>query len=246
MNNKRKRSIIITASFVLVALFGTITIIALTNSNKNTDHAADQRTTVQESSTATNEANSSGTTDRVSRESLSSSIEKSMENDPSLRFSSNPYDFIKDGKNEYFNELIARGPDVLPDLEDALYGSEENGLEEFLLALAIEEVSQVDVTAIESDPFAYSNTIEFRKMWSTIRQETPERVIAIVNSKEMNDDEKMEQLGAYGILAVPTLEKMVLAGELDNKLLERVEDRIESFDLSTNTKRALAEDIPKF
>jgi len=125
-----------------------------------------------------NQAAATEETVRVNLESLRESIDATEASNPLLLFSSNPYDYVSDGKNEYYNKIVALGPEALPSLEKALAESPNNGLNEYIIAIAIEDIAKADVRGIERDPFAWSDAKEFEKSgWRSIkpfqRESTP-------------------------------------------------------------------------
>jgi hypothetical protein len=160
----------------------------------------------------------------ISIEAMDDSIERTMDEDHLLGLSSNPYDYISDGKNEYYNKIVALGPAALPELEAALFASEESGLAEYLLAVAIEEVAQADVRSIER----WGTAEEFRGLWFDIKQTIPERVDAIVQSGDLNAGEKIEQLSVYGVLALPELDRVIQEGGIAEELAFRLKEHVES------------------
>lgn len=58
-------------------------------------------------------------------------------------FSSSPYTYIKDSKD--FENIVALGNPALPILKKMLDESNNNGLIEYIYAIAIEKISKVDI-----------------------------------------------------------------------------------------------------
>jgi len=176
---------------------------------------------------------------QVALSSLDESVRTTMEEDPILGFSSNPYDYISDGKNEYYNSIIALGPEALPELERTLRGSDHSGLTEYLICIAIEEVSGADVRAIEQDPFAWSDADEFEKKWTEIKESLPESINEILYSRELSNQEKMYRIEVYGLLAVPVIEDLLSEKKLDVNLSASLSDYVSKHPLSESEKSAL-------
>lgn len=178
-----------------------------------------------------NQAAATEETVRVNLESLRESIDATEASNPLLMFSSNPYDYVSDGKNEYYNKIVALGPEALPSLEKALVESPNNGLNEYIIAIAIEDVAKADVRGIEKDPFAWSDAKEFEKKWLEINKTLPERINAIVFSEELDNERKLEQLKPYGLLAMPELEDALGSGDLDKALAATLQNHVDDLNL---------------
>jgi hypothetical protein len=193
-----------------------------------------------------NQADATEKVIEIDLERLNEAIDVSCEEDRYLGFSSNPYDYISDGKNEYYNEIIALGIKALPALEKALAESEDNGLDKYILAIAIEEITGANVKEIEKSSGGWGNAKEFESKWLALKENAPERIEAIVDSGTLSDDEKAEQLEAYGVLAVPVLEGMIERGDLDESLAIRVQEQIDGFALTDTTREILVDSSGRF
>jgi hypothetical protein len=112
---------------------------------------------------------------QISLKDIDSGIQKEIREHPMLALSSNPYDYIKD--NEYYEDLISLGVDALPELERTLEKSEENGLNEFIIAIAIEEISQADVKEILDDEFAWDTAKGFKAKWDKVKADAPKSIV---------------------------------------------------------------------
>ena len=60
-----------------------------------------------------------------------------------MPYSSNPYYYIKN--NADFHNIVQLGQDVLPILQDKIKNSENDGLQEYILAIAIERIAQTNL-----------------------------------------------------------------------------------------------------
>ena len=83
---------------------------------------------------------------QMNMEKIDQSIQREIREHTDLSFSSNPYDYIQD--SEYYDNVIELGVAALPELENMLKTSENNGLNEYIVAIAIEEISHADVNSI--------------------------------------------------------------------------------------------------
>ena len=70
-------------------------------------------------------------------------IEKGANSDLNTQLSSNPYDYAKD--NEYFQNIVDMGYPALSLIEETISKSQNNGLREYLLAIAAEEIAKVNL-----------------------------------------------------------------------------------------------------
>lgn len=110
--------------------------------------------------------------------------------------SSNPYDYVKN--NEDFEAIIALGVAALPELKQLLDNSEQDGLMEYIYAIALEQISKVDMRK-DTD---WSSGKEFLKTYTTYLKEIPDKVKMIAN-KPISDTEKIDQLKELGTPAIP-------------------------------------------
>ena len=176
---------------------------------------------------------------KVQLDQMDASLDAMIENDPALASSSNPYDYIVGGKNQYYNTLIALGPKALPALEDALYNSKYDGLTEYLIAVAIEEITQADVKDITGDPYAWSDANEFSEQWKGIKESVPESIDEILQSNEWNEEEKLDRIEAYGLLAIPILEQELSQGEMEESFSEIVQEYVDDHPLDAVEEKSL-------
>lgn len=125
-----------------------------------------------------------------------------------LSASSNPYDYIKG--NADFEEIINLGSDALPVLQNKLAKSENNGLQEYITAIAIERISKVDMKKKESTQWETAKG--FLKVWKSHLKAIPTTVDTIVSDKKLTQEEKVKQLVELGTPATPFILDKVEAG----------------------------------
>ncbi|MCL2507841.1 MAG: hypothetical protein FWF05_01555 [Oscillospiraceae bacterium] len=77
-----------------------------------------------------------------------------------LSASSNPYDYIVD--NEAFENIVKLGKDAIPFLLEKISASKENGLEEYLLAIAVAKIAGMD---LNSEEFGWTSGKDFAGKW---------------------------------------------------------------------------------
>ncbi|KNZ70207.1 hypothetical protein Tfer_1082 [Thermincola ferriacetica] len=128
--------------------------------------------------------------------------------DPKIAMSSNPYDYIKN--NEGFNNLVAYGFDGLPELRNKIRNSPNNGLEEYLLAIAIEKITKLN---LKGENYGWTNAKEFSKAFDNHLKSIPNQVTNIVKSSDP-DDIKIKNLIRLGTPAIPYIMDQIEAGDL--------------------------------
>ncbi|BBH22057.1 hypothetical protein Back11_34020 [Paenibacillus baekrokdamisoli] len=109
---------------------------------------------------------------------------------------SNPYDYVKN--NEDFEAIIALGVAALPELKQLLDNSEQDGLIEYIYAIALEKISKVDMRKKTE----WSTGKEFLKTYTAYLKEIPNKVKNIAN-EPISDTEKVDQLKELGTPAIP-------------------------------------------
>lgn len=151
-------------------------------------------------------------------------------------FSSNPYDYIQN--SEYYDNVVKLGVAALPELENMLKTSENNGLNEYIIAIAIEEISHADVNAILENPdgCGWENAKEFSGEWAKIKAEANVRVEKIIQSNALENKEKAALISDYGVLAVPVMEQYISNNKMErsgNDLKDELTQVMNSYGLST-------------
>ena len=172
---------------------------------------------------------------RINLEKIDESIQNEINNRTILSLSSNPYDYVVD--NQYYDKIILLGVAALPELETTLINSENNGLNEYILAIAIEEISKVDVNKILGNTdYGWENAMEFESEWTKIKSTASHAVETIILSNELDTEEKIMQISNYGILAIPSLESYLSAVDSREKssLDTELEKLVGSYRLSKN------------
>ena len=177
----------------------------------------------------------------ISLERMRSQTHELIQEDFVLGGSSNPWDYIADGINPYYNDILALGPVAIPDLKRELSESPNNGLEEYLFAIAIEEVEGADLTKlVDKNSLPWSGK-EFLEVWSGVERDAPQRISEIARSKSLSLEEKKQSLSAYGALAVPYF--MELAGDesVNPELREFMREYIDKWALTDEELAAVQE-----
>lgn len=168
---------------------------------------------------------------RINLHRIDESISEAIEEESELALSSNPYDYIEN--NEYYKNIIGLGVSALPELEKSLVNSETNGLNEYILAIAIEEITHADVNGILEEEYGWENAKEFSKEWTAIKENVNKEVLEIATSSHLTAIEKCEKLENYGVLAVPSIKEKSNARTIytfENEIFEL----INSYELTEN------------
>ncbi|MCP1311402.1 hypothetical protein [Paenibacillus tyrfis] len=70
-------------------------------------------------------------------------VDRLIQNDPQLAYSSNPYDYVKN--NKAYHHIVKIGYPALPEIERMITDGNSYGLEKYLLAIAAEEIAGVQL-----------------------------------------------------------------------------------------------------
>jgi hypothetical protein len=135
--------------------------------------------------------------------SMMSIIEQGASSDIKTQTSGNPYDYTKN--NIYFNKIVDMGYPVLPYLEDYITKSPDNGLREYLLAIACEEISQVNLKVDEEgNKYKWETGKGFVQEWDKHLQNIGGNFNTILNSSS-SDEYKTAALVRLGLPVVPLI-----------------------------------------
>jgi hypothetical protein len=145
--------------------------------------------------------------------------------------SSNPYDYIKE--NADFENIVNLGNDALPALQNKLSKSKNSGLQEYIMAIAIERIAKVDLKKEESTLWATAE--EFNVQWKIHLKSIPTSVETIVSDDKLMPADKVKQLVELGTPAVPFILEKIESGN------EQIYPAI--ITLTQNTKIAATESV---
>lgn len=126
-----------------------------------------------------------------------------------LALSSSPYTYIKDSKD--FDNIVALGNPALPVLKKLLDQSKDNGLIEYIYAIAIEKISKMDIRKETN----WDNAKDFSKKYTTHLKKIPDQV-EVISKEKISSDEKNEKLIKLGTPAIPYIADKIENG--DNEL----------------------------
>jgi hypothetical protein len=120
--------------------------------------------------------------------------------------SSNPYDYIKD--NDNYKKIVGLGPDALTIIRAKIVHSNSNGLSEYILAIAAEEIANVD---LKETGYHWSNGKEWVTEWNRLLRNIPDDVERITSSN-FDDNTKNLALSKLGVAAAPYILDKIAAG----------------------------------
>ncbi len=121
-------------------------------------------------------------------------------------YSSNPYDYKE---SKYYKQLVRLGLDAVPILSEKLCKNEVTGLNQYLVGLAIQDITGTDIAEATGDTWASGE--ELAVVWKEFIKGAPEQIEEILNAEE-TVDVKIEKLECYGVFGKTAVKKM----EMDN------------------------------
>jgi hypothetical protein len=114
-------------------------------------------------------------------------------------YSSNPYDHVKN--NVHFDNIVALGIDALPLLKAKISNSDKNGLREYILAIAAEEIAKVN---LKYKDYGWANGKEWVVEWNRHLFNVQDDIERILNTN-MDEVTKNKSLIKLGIPSIPFL-----------------------------------------
>lgn len=110
--------------------------------------------------------------------------------------SSNPYDYID---NNYYNNIIKLGMPAVSILEEQYNNNELNGLNAYIAALAIQEITGIQISEDVDETWkTWQCAEEFFAQWNSIKQNMSKEIEIIATSSDSIEDLKT-RIGRYGI-----------------------------------------------
>lgn len=116
-------------------------------------------------------------------ESLMTEIDDLSKNNEQLALNSNPYAYVENSKD--YKEIVEMGVRAVKPLYDLLYKSPDAGLYEYILALAIQEITQQEY--IYHVDYGWKNSLEFRLCYETKVNNSITDFEYIMNVKELSE-----------------------------------------------------------
>lgn len=191
-----KYKIVISSSILVMAICLIVTIVSVTNS---TAYAMDKNMDL-----------------------LMKDINVKIQEKEDMAYSSNPYDYIE--KNESYKNIKELKIKALPLLANKIEQSDEAGLEEYIMAIAIQDISGIDVSSLEGE---WSDGQEFLREYKAFLRGVKDNVNVIMTSETLTEDEKMEELSKMGIYALPYIDEKSIKEE-SSKVIKTAKNVIKS------------------
>ncbi|MCB2313262.1 hypothetical protein LGL55_18355 [Clostridium tagluense] len=148
-------------------------------------------------------------------------IDQKGKENPKFLMSSNPYAYVKD--NRGYNNLVNLGPKALPVIQKLI----ESGYNEYYLAIAAEDISQVD---LKENFYRWDTAEAFAKTFREFLGQVPNKVNQIVNSNK-TDSEKNKDISKLGIFSEPYVAEHIKNRKIESSsslknLLDIPDDKI--------------------
>ena len=134
-------------------------------------------------------------------------IENALKN-PTIVMSSNPYDYIN---NQYYDKIVDLGSKALPVIKKEIEKSKENGLREYILAIAAEEIVKVNLKEGRDSKTRWASAKDFVPQWHEYLISIPNNVKQVVSSN-ISNQEKIEKLIKFGKPAIPFIMDEIESG----------------------------------
>lgn len=117
-------------------------------------------------------------------------IEGEMKDHPESTMMGYPGEFIKN--SDSYKKITGLGLKAVKPIYDILYNSRDAGLYEYILAMAIQEITGEDF--IYNTDYGWKNALEFRMAYEEKVNNVKVNVEKIINDSRLSDNEKAERL----------------------------------------------------
>lgn len=178
----------------------------------------------------------------INMNSLMTEIETEMRTKPQVAMMGTPINIIKESQS--YKNIVALGLRAVKPLYDKLYDSRDAGLYEYILSLAIEEITQEEF--IYNATYGWKNSLEFRMSYEAKVNNVQTDVEMVINNEKLTDEEKTEKLKKEGIFAVSTLieEYNSTDSKLSKKVIENVVQNIYSkYDINNDMSKLSTKNV---
>lgn len=141
--------------------------------------------------------------------SLENSLNEAVSEKSELAYSSNPYDYVKN--NESYKKIVAMGYEVIPLIQDRIDKSENDGLCEYILAIAAEDISKTNLKTAANGEYSFSTAKEWSQNLTKFKENLDSIIIKINQNQDVTiRNKELEKLGIY---ALPYLAEMYNSDE---------------------------------
>lgn len=135
--------------------------------------------------------------------SLIAEVEAATRTNPHSTLQAHPGAFIENSDN--YQNILRLGLKAIKPLYDKLYDSRDAGLYEYILAMAIEDITGEEF--IYNVDYGWKNALEFRMAFEEKVNNVRFNVEKIINDKEIDASTKLRKLQEQGVFAVSDLLK---------------------------------------
>ena len=147
-------------------------------------------------------------------------IDAAISNNSDLAASSNPYDYFE---HVDFSKIQKIGYAAIPALYARMEANpEQNGLEQYLLAICIEDISRMTLRQLN---YSWSTGSEWMQAFEKVSANIEEEVNDILGS-DLSQSDKVNKILKYGIFSLSYLEK----SDLEENILKELDVSRESKD----------------
>ena len=168
---------------------------------------------------------------------MSDIVKEKIENNPTVKFSSNPYDYIEN--NEAYDKLIQKGVGAVSEMLSYMETSGEDGLNDYLIAIAVEEILECNLK--ETD-YAWEDADSFLNQWGKMLKNR-EKIVKDAMEHAKTENEIIKELQPYGLVAMETVEEMQNDKTVEAKY-QKCAQKLESFvEITENEKEILQSEI---
>lgn len=131
--------------------------------------------------------------------------------------SSNPYDYTI--ANSYYDNIVDLGHSALPTIIQKIESSSNPGLEEYLLAIAVEEITQINLK--EREGYLWMSPVDFVDVWKAYLHNIPKDIQELAISNQDSVDRK----DGYIKLGTPAIPFMIdqIEESYDDELIQALE-----------------------
>lgn len=134
---------------------------------------------------------------------LMSEIEMEMKNNPEVAMQGHPGEFIKN--SDSYKNITNLGLKAVKPMYDILYDSRDSGLYEYILAMAVQDITGEKF--VYNADYGWKNSMEFRMAYEEKVNNVKFNVERIISDENLSDEEKIEKFKEQGIFAVSFLIK---------------------------------------
>lgn len=133
--------------------------------------------------------------------------------------SSNPYEYIEDDRiKPMYENLVSQGIDALPLIINKINNSTQNGLSEYIIAIAGEHIGKTELTEVGED-FKWATAKSWTESVTSHIKMVEEEYYNIINSNK-SEESKISDIKSLGVYVVPYILESI--NENDTKLIEVV------------------------